>query len=73
MTNAATLTVDFGPTFAQKLSQNSDDNWIKVFHDLRKSGQLSSTIRQINIFLNDPEHRTVAEAALRRIGLEYGG
>ncbi len=60
---------ELGLKVARKFSCASDDEWPAYFEQLRRGKQLSQAIRQINALLDESEHRQIAVAALRRIGL----
>lgn len=64
-----TMNLEFGLTVARALTDATDDDWPQCFERLRREKQLSVAIKQINAMLELPEHRKMAMAALKRIGL----
>lgn len=58
---------------AALLANATPEEAFEIFEELRDQGRLSTAVRGLNALLEDPEHRSVGLAALRRIGLEFGG
>ena len=63
----------FGLVIAGLFATLTDDQWPKVFEDLRQTKQLSKAIGEINQLLNDPVHRPLAATALERVGMYRSG
>jgi hypothetical protein len=59
----------FGRDMAQRIAAASDIEWRILFEDLRRSKRLSLTVREMNQLLAQQEHKDIATAAFRRIGL----
>ena len=59
----------FGLDVARKVSVGTEDDWLALFEQLRRDRQLSTALCQINALLSEPEHRPIAIAALKRMGL----
>ncbi len=59
----------FGLGIAELFVNLTDAQWPEVFEELRRTKELSKAIAEINQLLNDPVHRELAIAALRRVGL----
>jgi hypothetical protein len=59
----------FGLGIAGLLVNVTDDQWPEIIEELRRTGELSQAVGDMTQLLNDPTHRDLAIAALRRIGL----
>jgi len=65
----------FGLGIAGLFANLPEHQWLEVFEELRRTKELSKAIGEINQLLNDPVHRDLAVAALRRVGMyhaDYG-
>ncbi|MFZ4809211.1 MAG: hypothetical protein ACOYLQ_18320 [Hyphomicrobiaceae bacterium] len=60
---------EFGRDVAIRLLQAPDDEWPKLFDQLRRNRALTGAIRQLNDMLEHPADRQLATDALRRVGL----
>jgi len=45
----------------------------RIFEDLRRRKKLYETVHQLNLLLQEPAYRGLAEAALKRLGLDHPG
>jgi hypothetical protein len=45
----------------------------RIFEDLRRRKKLYETVHQLNLLLQEPAYRGLAEAALKRLGLDQPG
>ena len=61
----------FGLNIASLFVISTDDQWRELFEELRRTRELSKAIGEINQLLNDPVHRDLAVAALRRVGMYH--
>jgi len=59
----------FGLNVAGLFVELPDAQWTEAFEELRRTKELAKAIGEINQLLNDPVHRDLAVAALRRVGL----
>ena len=60
---------DFGLGVARYLVGATEEDWPNIVEQLRFKRQLSIAVGAMNVLLDHPEHRAVAIAAFRRIGL----
>ena len=58
---------------ARLLVNSNDVERAEVLHELRRSLQLSRTVRGLKLLLAYPSHRALAERALLKMGLAYAG
>ena len=49
----------------------SDDELIRKISELRNSKQLYNTVHELKELLSTPQYSSLAEQALKRLGLEY--
>ena len=61
----------FGLGIAGLFTSLTDAQWPEVFDELRRTKELTKAISEINQLLNDPVHRDLAVAALRRVGMYH--
>lgn len=59
--------------FARRIREISDEQRVELLHRLRQSTRLSYTVRGLNRLIEQPEHRPIAERALRTMGLDLPG
>lgn len=64
---------DAMPSVARAIAEADDRELLQTFTRLRKSKQLFNTVHGLNLMLAEPEHREVAQRALRRLGLDRAG
>ena len=60
-------------SMAKQIADASDKKVVKIFHKLRRKGQLHVTVHGLNELLEDPKHGALAKKALRNFGLADGG
>ena len=60
---------DLGLEAARWIVQANDHEWPLYVERLRRNKELSAVTRQLNLMLEEPEHRQMAIDAFRRIGL----
>lgn len=60
---------DFGRQVADRILQAREDEWPKLFDDLRRSRTLFGAVYQMNNMLSLPTEREIAIDAFRRMGL----
>jgi len=58
---------------AQMILSTSDDELIRKISELRASKQLYNSVHELNELLSTPQYRSLAEQALKKLGLEYAG
>ena len=56
-----------------RIAQASAREWPHIFEDLRRRKRLFETVHHLNRLLDEPSHRELAQAALKRLGLEHSG
>ena len=61
--------VEFGLKAGRNFVEANDDEWPLYFERLRRNRELLAVTQQLNQLLDDPEHRQLAIAAFKRIGL----
>jgi len=67
------LSIEEPLSVAALLANASTQEAFEIFEELREQGRLSAAVRGLNALLDDPAHRSLSLAALRRIGLEFAG
>jgi hypothetical protein len=60
---------DLGLEAARWIVQANDHEWPLYVERLRRNKELSAVTHQLNLMLEEPEHRQMAIDAFRRIGL----
>jgi hypothetical protein len=58
---------------ANHIARSSSNEFPTIFEGLRRRGQLSATVHDLNRLLDEPTHQELALTALKRFGLEHGG
>jgi hypothetical protein len=73
MTQHGDFDIDQALLVAERIAQSSTLEWIGIFEELRRQKRLWTTVHQLNLLLEQPAHRAVANSALKRMGLEHAG
>lgn len=58
----------FGLHVAREITKCKDSEWPKLVRGLYRSRKLSTAVREINNLQRDPQHRHIADAAIKRMG-----
>lgn len=60
---------DLGLKAARRIVQATEHEWPLYVERLRQNKELSAVTHQLNLMLEEPEHRQMAIDAFKRIGL----
>jgi hypothetical protein len=56
-----------------RIAHAAESELPRVFDDLRRRKRLYETVHQLNLLLQEPAYRELAETVLKRLGLCYSG
>ena len=75
VTSVTRMNIDHDPALVDvhRIAHAPESELPRVFEDLRRRKRLYETVHQLNLLLQEPAYRGLAETALKRLGLRHSG
>ena len=69
------MNIDHDPALidVNRIAHAPESGLPRIFEDLRRRKRLFETVHQLNLPLQEPAYRGLAETALKRLGLRHSG